>query len=56
MERLDQASDLYKRYVKKFSDQEDEVERLRAEIQQTQSQENALHKAIDEFLTGLDLS
>jgi hypothetical protein len=56
MERLDQGSDLYKRYVKKFSDQEDEVERLRAEIQQTQSQENALHKGLDEYLMGLDLS
>jgi DNA repair exonuclease SbcCD ATPase subunit len=56
MERLDQASDIYKRYVKKFSDQENEVERLRAEIQQTQSQENALHKALDDYLMGLDLS
>ena len=34
MQRLDQGSDLYKRYVKKLSDQEDEVERVRAEIQQ----------------------
>jgi hypothetical protein len=56
MQRLDQGSDLYKRYVKKLSDQEDEVERVRAEIQQTQSQQNTLHKAIDEYMMGLDLS
>jgi hypothetical protein len=55
MARLDQASDLYKRYVKKFTDQEDEIEKLRADIKELTTQETQLRKALDEYLMGLDL-
>ena len=39
MAQLDRTTDLYKRYVKKFGDQEDEVERLRGEIQKLDEEE-----------------
>jgi hypothetical protein len=56
MGRLDHNTDLYKRYVKKFSDQEDEIEKLRPQIKELQDRENQLRKALDEYLSGLDLS
>jgi hypothetical protein len=55
MEYLDRTSDLYKRYVKKFDDQETAVEHLRAEIEKLQTQENAARKSLDSYLTSLDL-
>ena len=56
MPQIDRTSDLYKRYVKKFSDQEDEIEKLRTQIQQAQAEENGLRKSLDGYLMGLDLS
>jgi hypothetical protein len=56
MPQLDRNSDLYKRYVKKFSDQEDQVEKLRTKIQELVEQEAKQRKDLDDFLTGLDLS
>jgi len=55
MERLDRTSELYKRYVKKFTDQEDEIEKLRGQIRELIAQETQLRKALDEYLLGLDL-
>ena len=55
MDKLDRASDLYKRYVKKFTDQEDEIEKLRGEIKELTAQETQLRKSLDEYLIGLDL-
>ena len=55
MDKLDRTSDLYKRYVKKFSDQEDEIEQLRGQIQELTVQETELRKKFDEYLLGLDL-
>jgi hypothetical protein len=55
MDRLDRTSELYKRYVKKFTDQEDDVEKLRTQIRELTSQETQLRKAMDEYLMGLDL-
>ena len=54
MGTLDHGTDLYKRYVKKFSDQEDEIEKLRPQIKELQDRENQLRKALDDFLLGLD--
>jgi hypothetical protein len=56
MGRLDHGTDLYKRYVKKFSDQEDEIERLHGQTKELTAQETQLRKALDAYLTGLDLS
>ncbi len=55
MAQLDRTSDVYKNYVKKFSDQETEIEQLRAQIRQLIDQEAQLRKALDEYLMGLDL-
>lgn len=55
MLRLDRTSEIYKTYVKKFSDQETEIEKLRAEIAELQARENQLRKALDDYLVGLDL-
>ena len=56
MSRLDRNSELYNRYVKKFSDQEDEIEGLRERILALTDKETGLRKSLDEFLMGLDLS
>ena len=55
MATLDHATDLYKRYVKKFSDQEDEIEKLRPQIKELQDRERQLRKSLDDFLVGLDV-
>lgn len=55
MAQLDRASEVYKNYVKKFSEQETEIEKLREQISALREQENKLRKALDEFLMGLDL-
>jgi hypothetical protein len=55
MDRLDRTSDLYKRYVKKFSDQEDQVEKLRGQIQELLTKEQGLRKTLDEYLANLNV-
>lgn len=55
MQQLDRTSELYKRYVKKFNEQEDQIEQLRGKIQELQGKENELRKALDEYLMGLDV-
>ena len=55
MIQLDRASEIYKTYVKKFSDQETEIEKLRGQIAELQAEENQLRKKLDEYLIGLDL-
>ncbi|MCE5269041.1 MAG: DUF4139 domain-containing protein [Planctomycetaceae bacterium] len=54
MAYLDHQSDVYKRYVKKFSDQETEVEKLRGQSSELAEKEIALRKSLDEYLMGLD--
>lgn len=56
MGQLDRQSDVYRSYVKKFSDQEGEIEKLRGQISELQSREQSLRKALDDYLIGLDLS
>ena len=55
MAQLDRTSDLYKTYVKKLSEQETEVEKLRGQIAALTDQETRLRKSGEEFLMGLDL-
>jgi hypothetical protein len=55
METLDRNSDLYRRYVKKFTDQEDQVETLREEIKKLMEQQKQAQKELDDYLIGLDL-
>jgi hypothetical protein len=52
---LDRNTDVYKNYVKKFSDQETEIEKLRGQIAGLTDRENGLRRSLDEFLMRLDL-
>ena len=56
MAQLDHATDLYKRYVKKFGEQEDEVEKLRGEIKKLIDEEAKQRQALDAYLIGLELN
>jgi len=56
MQQLDRNTDLYKRYVTKFAQQEDEVEALRGQISEKQGQEDSLRKKLDSYLLSLDIS
>lgn len=55
MARLNQNSELYQRYVKKFDEQETEFERLRSEAAKIKQQEADRRRQLDEFLSNLDL-
>ncbi len=55
MGRLNRNSELYKRYVKKFSNQEDTIERLREEIHGLKEKENELRTSLDRYLKGLQV-
>ena len=55
MAQLDHSTDLYKRYVKKFGEQEDEVEKLRGEIKKLVDEEAKQRQLLDAYLIGLEL-
>lgn len=55
MAQLDRTSELYIRYVKKFGEQEDEVESLRGQIAELVATETRLRQALDEYLIGLEV-
>jgi hypothetical protein len=55
MERLDRTSELYKRYVKGLTDQEEEVAKLTEKILSLTEQETLQRKSLDEYLMDLDL-
>ena len=55
MAQLDRNSDVYKNYVKKFSDQESEIEKTRGQIASLTDQETGMRKGLDEYMLGLDL-
>jgi hypothetical protein len=55
MAQLDHNSDVYKNYVKKFSDQESEIEKTRSQIASLTDQESGMRKSLDEYMMGLDL-
>ena len=54
MQQLDRNSDLYNRYVRKFGEQEDEVERLRGAISEIHGELTKLQQDLDKYLTKLD--
>lgn len=56
MAQLPKDSDLFNRYVKKFLEQEDAVEKLRGEVQGAIAEEQKLQKSLNEYLTSLDLT
>ena len=55
MAQLDRNTDVYKNYVRKFSEQEAEIEKLRGQIAGLSDQMSHLHTSLDEYLMGLDL-
>jgi len=55
MAQLDRTSDLYKRYVQKFAEQEDQNDKLRAEIKAVTEQLNAAKKKLDDYLMSLEV-
>ncbi|MFO0899046.1 MAG: hypothetical protein U0836_16600 [Pirellulales bacterium] len=55
MAQLGRDTDLYRRYVKKFGEQEDQVEKLRSEIAKLQADETAKRQALDQHLIGLEV-
>ncbi|MBN2578137.1 MAG: hypothetical protein JXB10_04020 [Pirellulales bacterium] len=55
MAQLDRNSEVYKNYVRKFSNQESEIEKLREESAALSRKEAELRKALDEYLMDLDL-
>lgn len=55
MAQLDRASDLYTRYVQKFSAQEDRVETLRKEIAGLDVEQQQARQALDDMLSKLDI-
>jgi hypothetical protein len=56
MDRLSQSSDLFKRYVKTLSDEEDELVKLREDIAKLRDQEASQARDIAAYIQGLDVS
>jgi hypothetical protein len=55
MEQLDRNSELYKRYVQKFTDQETEFEKLQGEIQALKAGEDKKLQEIQDFIVNLSV-
>ncbi|MCI0334063.1 MAG: hypothetical protein L0228_12670 [Planctomycetes bacterium] len=55
MRSIDRNTDLYNRYVKKFTDQEDQIERLRENARELESKIAESQRSIDEYLSELVL-
>ena len=55
MVQLDHSSDLYKRYVKKLSTQEDEVEELRPLVSDLKKQRHFTRVDLEQYLEKLTL-
>ena len=56
MERLSQSSDLYKRYVKTLSDEEDELAKLRDDVAKLRDLETAQRKDVADYIQTLEVS
>jgi hypothetical protein len=56
MEAIGKNSDLYNRYVKKFTDQEDQIEKNRDSIRDLDQQIAKAQKSLDEYLESLKLT
>jgi len=56
MNSLSQGSDLYKRYVKSLSDEEDELAKLRDDIAKLRDLEASQRKAVSDYIQTLEVS
>ena len=56
MQRLQQNSDLYTRYVKKLDQQETELEKLRKEIENLKNTEEEHRRELQSFVMNLDVA
>jgi hypothetical protein len=56
MAQLDRNSDLYNRYVKKFGEQEDQVEKLRGQIAELKGTEQQQRQELDRYLLALEIA
>jgi hypothetical protein len=54
-EKMPPTSDAYKRYLKKFDDQETEIERLQAEIKAKQASAKIHQKEYEDYVAGLNV-
>jgi len=55
MKELDHASELYKQYVAKLTEQETQFDKLREEVRQLRAQEAEKQKALQDYVMGLEL-
>lgn len=55
MEQLDHDSDLYRRYVAKFSEQEDEFDKIRGEIEALKQERNTKQQELETYLANLNV-
>jgi hypothetical protein len=56
MAQTPKESELFRRYLTKFTEQEDNIDALRAKVTASIEQEQKLRKSLDDYLTGLTLS
>lgn len=56
MQRLQQNSDLYNRYVKKLDQQETELEKLRKEIETLKTREDEQRRELQIYVLNLDVA
>jgi len=56
MRTIDRNSDLYRRYVDKFTEQENQIEKLRAVSRSLDQQIADAQKSLDEYLANLNIS
>jgi hypothetical protein len=56
MAQLPKDSDLFRRYVTKFTEQEDQVDALRKQTTAAIDEESRLKKSLDDYLSNLNLS
>ena len=55
MQQLDRDTDLYQRYVKELTDQEDEIREILAEMKSLLDKENQLREQLTQFLMSLEI-
>jgi hypothetical protein len=55
MNSIGRNTDLYNRYVKKFTDQEDRIETLREEARTLEERIAETQRSLDEYLSKLEL-
>ncbi len=56
MAQLPKDSDLFRRYVTKFTEQEDQVDELRKQVTAAITEEQKLRKSLDDYLINLNLA